>query len=159
MLGLFNICASNINIQQEAQSKIQMESWVGMREDSIAIEKADVQLINSTTYLIKGNGIIVAETISEVENNDITYVVFKGAELRRYTLVPHVNAKLEATSELIADETPIGSLDIRLEGESTANVWVTDLISGKGEGKSSLVYRGSPSIQYTTQGEATIQAQ
>jgi hypothetical protein len=156
MLGLFNIRASHIDIKQEAQSKVELESWYWQEFDTLAILKTTAVLIDDDSYLVDDNYVIVFESVREVEKDGQIYLVFDGPKSQRFFIVPNVMAKLEATSELVADEMPIRNLDIKLEGESNASVWVTEKIAGKGEGKSRLVYKGTPAINYITQGEATI---
>jgi hypothetical protein len=65
-------------------------------------------------------------------------------------------AVLQATSQLDAYQLAVKDYDIKLEGESTASIWVLDRLNGKGEGKSTLYYRGTPLVNYITQGEAKI---
>jgi hypothetical protein len=85
--------------------------------------------------------------------------VFEGPEVKTFSIIPNVNAKFEATSELIAEHLPIRHSDIRLKGESTASVWVLDLLTGKWEGKSLPAFSGNPIVEYSTQGEAVIQTE
>jgi hypothetical protein len=81
----------------------------------------------------------------------------RATKVKSYFVVPHMNVKLEATSEFYAEECPIKDLEIKLEGQSRAKVWVLDNLSGKGEGESILYLRGNPEINYTTQGQAAIE--
>lgn len=156
MLGISNLRADNINIQQEAQSKIQLESWFKESIDSLAVLKSEVVVMDETGYVVTEDGVIAFKSFTEVEKDGKVYLVIRDVEVKRFFIVPYVTAKLEATSELFADELPIRNLDIRLEGESTAIVWVIERLSGKGEGKSSLFYIGAPQIEYITEGGATI---
>jgi hypothetical protein len=155
-LGLFNICADNINIQQEAQSKVQLESWFSESIDTLAILETDVSVIEGDLYIIDNGYIIEADSVREVQKDGQYYLVFVGPEIRRYRVTNNVNAVLQATSELDADQLAVRNFDIKLEGESTASTWVLERLSGKGEGKTTLYYRGAPAIDYVTQGEAKI---
>jgi hypothetical protein len=108
-----------------------MKSWYVQDVDSLAILKSDVELIDDHTYVTDDGQLIVAETVVEIENEGNTYLVFEGSEIRTFAIIPHVTAKLEATSDLLADEMPIGNLDIELQGESYADVWVMNHLSGR----------------------------
>lgn len=157
MLGLFNIRALNINIQQEAQSKVRMESWLRQAIDTLAVLKSAAVLIEPDSYLVDDAYIITFDAVREIDVDGQAYLVFDGPNIRRFFIVPNVTAKLEATSALLAGDSPIRNLDITLEGESTATAWVTHNLSGNGRGKSRLVYKGAPAIAYTTEGEASIE--
>lgn len=155
-LGLFNVRATGINIQQEAQSKVQLESWFWQEVDTLAVLENDVALIGEGTYQVDDDHIMEVDSVREVTVGNQAYIVFVGPKIKRFYITPSVTATLQATSQLDADGLPVRNFDIKLEGESTASVWVLNRLSGKGEGKSTLHYRGSPEIAYTTQGEASI---
>jgi hypothetical protein len=76
ILGLFNICANTINIQQEAQSKVNLKNGFLQAEDSVIFSKGDVRLIGVDAYLIANNKIIIAENAVEIEKDGSTYIVF-----------------------------------------------------------------------------------
>lgn len=156
MLGLFNICANSIDFQQEAQSKVQLESWFSENIDSLAILKSDAVVIEDGVYVIDNKYIIESDLVREVMDDNEMYFVFEGPAIRRNRITNNVTAVLQATSELDADQLAVGDFDVKLEGESIASVWVFDSLTGKGEGKSTLRYRGTPLVDYITQGEAKI---
>jgi hypothetical protein len=156
-LEMSNLHALNVDVQQEAQSKVLLKSWIWNEVDSIKIPKTNVIVINDSTFLLDGRTIVVVESYEEIEEDGVVYIILRGTGIKSYYVVPQMNVKLEATSEFYADESPVKDLEIKLEAESKARVWVLDNLSGKGEGASILYLMGDPEINYTTQGEATIE--
>jgi hypothetical protein len=71
-------------------------------------------------------------------------------------VVENAYAKLDATSKLEADQCLVRNFVIFLEGESTASIWVSDILHGQGEGESILEYSGDPAVTYELMGIAQI---
>ena len=71
-------------------------------------------------------------------------------------IVENAYARLLATSKLVADQCQVRNFVIFLEGESTASIWVSEVLHGQGEGESILEYSGDPAITYEFMGVAQI---
>lgn len=154
---IINLLARQVDIQQEAESKVKLNSYTSYPADSIKIRRENAFQIDDKTFYIEELGVVVVDSYKELEEGGSLFYVLQGERIGIYTIIPNMMAKLEATSSLSTEEAPVGNLDIYLEGESEATVWVLERISGKGEGKSKLIIKGNPAIDYTTEGEAIIQ--
>lgn len=155
-LGLLGLKIRNINIQQEAESKLFLNSALAGDQGEIKVEKENVVLLNDTTAVVNNERLVYFETAEALTEGDVEYFTLTGENLRSFFLVENVKATLQATSEMLADGTPVNHYEIKLEGESTADIWAVKTLFGKGEGSSVLYYYGNPTVDYVAQGNAQI---
>lgn len=155
VLSLFGLKFRDINIQQEAQSKVFLNSS-HHKVDEFKIEKEKVVFLNDTTAIVNSEVLWYVETSTIITDGDIEYYVFSGEKTRSFFITGKLTSKLEATSELAAEACPVNNFDAILQGQSIGSVWVLNSLAGKGEGESILYYYGSPSLNYLTQGSARI---
>ena len=157
-LDFFGLKANNVSVKQEAQSRVLLTSGGETGLDSIAFEKEWVEVISDTSALIDE---YYWYTFSEIElyvdpSDSKEYYIIKGDLIRVAFVIDQVQVKTEATSSFDAVDVAVANMDIRLEGESEARVWVLDHLSGTGKGESTLYYKGDPQIDFTVEGGAEI---
>jgi hypothetical protein len=110
ILEMSNLHAMNVDVQQEAQWKVLLKSWIWNEVDSIKIPKANVAVINDSTFLLDGGSLVIVDSYEEVEEDQIVYIILRGPRIKSFFVVPQMNVKLEATSEFYAHECPIKDL-------------------------------------------------
>lgn len=154
-LELAGMKAMSINIQQEAASTVSL-SGSTMEEEEYKVEKAKVEFLNDSTALVDGTTLWYTDSVSEVSEDGVDYYIFTGDGTRSFFVTNDVTAELQATTELLADELPVNNFDIQLEGQATARIWALKTLTGTGQGASILYYKGSPAIDYLTEGDAQI---
>lgn len=154
-LELVGMNAMSINIQQEAASNVLL-SGSTMTDDEYKVDKAKVEFLNDSTALVDGTTLWYTDSIAEVNEDGVDYYIFTGDGTRSFFVTNDVTAELQATTELHADELPVNNFNIQLGGQATAHTWVLQTLTGSGQGASILYYRGSPAIDYLTEGDAQI---
>jgi hypothetical protein len=154
-LALSGLKIRSLAIQQEAQSEVYLNS-LSQTGGELKVVKDEVRFVNDTTVVVNNETLWYFQTSSLIQEEGVEYYIFSGDRTRSFYIVNDVNAVLEATSQMLASECAVNHFDIKLEGTSTADIWVLGSLSGKGEGQSRLYYHGDPALTYTTEGGAQI---
>lgn len=109
----------------------------------------DQTLLVDNLYIYRGSDISLTDGVWSVGGEDIF------SNFRILTL----DFKTEGETTIDASYAVSQTVDIKLEGQSTAAVWALDRITGKGEGSSHLYFRPVGGLNlsgFTTQGEAQV---
>ncbi len=154
-LQLYNLQADVITSRQEGQSALIISSALDPIVAPLTFSGQVVQL-DSRSILID-NKILVTGGSIEV-NTTVTPHVYTvlGSPVKKYYLAQSAQFITQGTTTIDAANLYVRTMDIKLEGESRACVWVKELLRGKGEGNSILSYTGSPQVLFTTSGGAKI---
>lgn len=158
-LEFFGLKATNVSIKQEAESHVLLTTGGIIDLDSIVIEAEWVEIVSDTTALIEDH---YWYTFDEVElyvdstDNNKEYYIIKGTEIEIAFIIDNVDVKTEATTSFDAADAAVANMNIKLEGESEARVWVLDYLSGIGQGESRLYYRGNPQVNFKVEGGAEV---
>ena len=155
-LEIYGLQVDAVEAKLEADSKLVLSTFLETITDSVDFPRAEAMLIDDYTLqldrkLIKGDSI----KMISVEDQEVWRVY--GQEIHFYYYPETVNVKTEGEVTLNAIDSPVEDVQINLQGASQALVWATGTISGKGEGESSLTYKGNPGISnFLLQGGATL---
>jgi len=85
-------------------------------------------------------------------------LVLSGASSLNLTgLGDELKADVSGASILSAFDYPVGSANVIVSGASSGKVTVSDALKADASGASSILYRGSPSVDAKTSGASTIQ--
>lgn len=158
-LEFFGLKATNVSVKQEAESQVLLTSGGVIDLDSVVLEAEWVEVVTENTALIDDHYLYTFDHIElyvDEEDNNKEYYIITGVEIWVAFIIDNVEVRTEATTSFNAVDAAVANMDIKLEGESEATVWVLDALHGTGQGSSKLYYRGDPQINFTVEGSAEI---
>lgn len=154
-LRLLDIQVDHLIAKTEGESELTVTTFSENFNTSQTFDEERGLLIDDQTllvdnlYIYRGSDISLTDGVWSVGGEDIF------SNFRILTL----DFKTEGETTIDASYAVSQTVDIKLEGQSTAAVWALDRITGKGEGSSHLYFRPVGGLNlsgFTTQGEAQV---
>lgn len=154
-LRLLDIQVDHLTAKTEGESELTVTTFSEDFSTTQTFDEERGMLIDDNTllvdnrYIFRGSDISLADGVWSVGGENV-FSNFRILDL---------DFKTEGETRIDASYAVSETVDINLEGQSTAAVWALDRITGKGEGSSHLYYRpvgGLDLSGFTTQGEAQV---
>lgn len=154
-LYLYGIRVDNLFSKQEGESIFYVSTWSDEFEEERIYPAENTLVISDNVIMINHEFLVIGDNI--VLSNDETEYIVSGDIVREHFLIDYADFKTEGNTDIHAFNAAVYDLNIKLEGNSEAEVWAINKITGKAEGSSVIYYRGTPDVaDFELEGEAQI---